>query len=283
VAGVGALIEEAVCGANGLGTALAEGEYVEVFGPEHFILGFHAHTCLGIPLRDTEGAVVGALGVSGKRPDDAPRLREILVSAAHAIEMELAAARLEEDMARVLAAQHAPLEPLERLLGDILQAQASVRLRLESAADQLAHHRLTHARDLLELAATVLHRFRRQAALWRGLALEETSAPRPVALDTALRELVELLEAEAAGRQVALVFHAIEPVVIDADPQALSRALLRALLGGIETARGGVLCVDLLRVPEGGSVSLTPIPGPGVTSAAPAPLRLVAPSIQAGP
>lgn len=215
---------------------------------------------------------------SVKRPDVGQRLREILRCTAHAIEMELLAARLEEDMRRVLATQHPSSEPLERLLGDVLQSQASVRLRLEVAADQLAQNQLTHARDLLKLAAAALDRLRHQAALWCSLARHETAAPRPVALDAALRELVELLEVEAATGCVELVLHEIEPIVIDADPHALARTLFRFILGAIKAARGGVLYIDLFGAPEGGYLCLAPAPGAGVADGAPMPLRVVLPS-----
>jgi sigma-54 dependent transcriptional regulator, acetoin dehydrogenase operon transcriptional activator AcoR len=278
VPGPGALLEEGACGANGLGTALAEGGYQEIVGPEHFIQGFHAFTCQGIPLRDEDGAIAGVLSVSVRRPEVRQRLREILLCAAHAIEMELLAARLDEDRQSVLATQRPSIEQVNRLLGDVLQAQASVRLRLEVAADQVAQSQLTHARDLVQLAAAVLGRFRRQTALWRGLAFDEAAAPRPVALDAALRELVELLEVEAAVSHVELVLHEIEPVVIDADPHALARALFRVLLHAIKAARGGLLCIDLFQVPEGAELRLAPVPGPGVADGAPEPLRLVVPS-----
>ncbi|MFS8065952.1 MAG: sigma-54-dependent Fis family transcriptional regulator [Byssovorax sp.] len=275
VPGPGALLDEGACGANGIGTPLAEGGYVEIVGPEHFIEGFHPFTCQGIPLRDEDSAIAGVLSVSVRRPAVGQRLREILLCAAHAIEMELLAARLEEDMRRVFARQHPVIEPLERLLGDVLQAQASVRLRLEVAADQLAQSQLTHARDLLKLAATVLDHFRHQAVLWQRLALDETAARRPVALDSTLRELVELLEVEAAMGHVEIILHEVEPVVIAANPHALARALFRVILGAIKAARGGVLYVDLFQVPEGGYLCLAPMPGAGVAAGAPEPLQVV--------
>lgn len=278
VPGPGALLAEGACGANGIGTPLVEGRYVEIVGPEHFIEGFHAFTCQGVPLHDGDSAAAGVLSVSVRRPGVGQRLREILLCAAHAIEMELLAARLEEDMRCVLAMQHPTIEQLERLLGDVLQAQASVRLRLEVAADQLAQSQRTHARDLLELAATVLDHFRRQAVLWRRLALDETASPRPVALDATLRELVELLDVEAAVGRVELVLHEIEPVVIDTDPHSLARTLFRVILGAIKAARGGVLYIDLFQAPEGGYLCLAPAPGSGVADRDPEPVRVILPS-----
>jgi len=93
------------------------------------------------------------------------------------------------------------LEQLERLLGDVLQAQASVRLRLEVAADQLAQNQLTRARDLLTLVTAVLDQFRHQAALWRGLALDKTAAPCPVALDGSAASAAPVRPANFAGAE----------------------------------------------------------------------------------
>jgi sigma-54 dependent transcriptional regulator, acetoin dehydrogenase operon transcriptional activator AcoR len=46
VPGPGSLLDEGACGANGIGTPLAEGAYAELVGPEHFIGGFHPFTGL---------------------------------------------------------------------------------------------------------------------------------------------------------------------------------------------------------------------------------------------
>ncbi|WP_437965167.1 GAF domain-containing protein [Sorangium sp. So ce260] len=283
VPGPGALLEESACGANGVGTALAEGGYVELVGPEHFIQGFHAFTCQGIPFRDGKGEVAGVLSVSVRRPEVGRGFREILLCAAHAIEMELLAERLEQDMERVLAARDVPTEELKRLLQDILQVQAAARLRIEIAADQLARNLLTHTRDLIQLAATVLCRFRRRAALWRALALDETVAPRPVALDATVRDIAELLEVESAVRDVTMTIQEIEPVVVEADPHTLARALFRVLLGAIKAARGGVVHLALRSRPTGGELCLTLAPGLGVTLNAPLPVRILVPARQGAP
>jgi transcriptional regulator of acetoin/glycerol metabolism len=274
VPGPGALLDEATGGTNGMGTAIAENTYVEVIGPEHFIDGLQRFTCLGIPLRDGTAATAGVLSVAVRRPGVARRLREIMLCAAHAIEMELLAARLEEDLRRVLMAQGPDTGAFERLLGDILQAQPAVRLRLEFAAEQLSRSRLTLACDLLALAARVLSRFQRHAALWRRLALDEPEASRPLDVDTMVRELVEMLEIEAAVREVEIVVHEVEPVTVEADPHDLSLALFRCLLGAIQAARGGAINVGLRRRPAGWELRVVPAPGPGAAPTSLRPLRL---------
>ncbi|MDI1476806.1 hypothetical protein [Polyangium sp. y55x31] len=277
VPGPGALLDEAACGTNGIGTAIAENGYVELVGPEHFIEGFQAFTCQGIPLRDGTGAMAGVLSVSVRRPEVVYRLREIMLCAAHGIEMDLLAARLEGDLERVLVARDHWAEALDRLLGDIVQAQAAVRLRLAFAAEELSSHRLTHARELLALATTLLEQFRRHAALWRVLARDEAAAPRPIQLDALVRDLLELLRTEASVRNVEIVLCDIESVVVDADPNTLARWVFRSLIGAMRATRGGAIRVDLYRSADGAALHIFPVPGPGMAQASLAPLKLVVP------
>lgn len=277
VPGPGALLEEGACGANGIGTPLVEGGYVELVGPEHFIEGFYPFTCQGIPLYDGTGALAGVLSVSVRSPNVGHRLRQIVFCSAHAIEMQLLAARLEEELCRALSLQGSGVEHLERLLGDILQGQQTVSLRVAMAADRFARQELTHARGLIELAAAALGRFQRQAALWRALALEAAAAPCALALDVALFEMVELLEVEATIGRAEVVLHEVEAVVVEADPNVLARTLFRGLFSAIRAARGGVVHIDLRRTRGGGELCLRAIPGAKVADEAPGTQRLTIP------
>ncbi|MDC3979775.1 hypothetical protein KEG57_04640 [Polyangium jinanense] len=254
-----------------------ENAYVEIVGPEHFIEGFQVFNCQAIPVRDGAGAMAGVLSISVRKHEAGHRLREIMLCAAHGIEMELLAARLEEELKQALVVGGQLEEALERLLGDILQAQAGVRLRLAFAAEQLSFDRLTHARDLLALVTTILERFRLHAALWRELARDEPAASRPVPLDALVHDLLELLQTEASMRNVEVVLHDIEPLVIEADPNTLSRTVFRHLLGAMRAARGGAMQVDLRRNADGAELHILPIPGPGLTRESLAPWKLVVP------
>jgi signal transduction histidine kinase len=57
-------------GNNGIGTALATGEPVLVYGIEHCVPQFHSAYCLGVPIR-SGGEIIGALDISVTRPEDA--------------------------------------------------------------------------------------------------------------------------------------------------------------------------------------------------------------------
>lgn len=61
---VGSQWTEALCGTNGLGTALALGRPVAVTGPEHFFLRLGEVSCSAAPVRDANGELVGVLDAS---------------------------------------------------------------------------------------------------------------------------------------------------------------------------------------------------------------------------
>lgn len=237
VPGPGALLSEAACGANGLGTPLAEGGYVELVGPEHFIQGFHPFTCQGIPLRAPDGQVAGVISTSVRRPDASARLREILLCAAHGIEAELLRERLERDLQRALEAAPDEASPLERLRQDVMQAQATARVRLLSAARVVARSARRELR-LVHEAAQAIDTFRRRAELWRMLASEEQQPPRRVDLQESLRELADLLETELRVRQAHLEVEG-EPASLLAEPHQLYRQLFRGLMQALEHAGEG--------------------------------------------
>ncbi|MBE0548089.1 MAG: GAF domain-containing protein, partial [Rubrivivax sp.] len=60
----GSCWSEALCGTNGLGTALATGRPVAVTGLEHYFLQLGDVSCTAAPVRDARGEVVGVLDAS---------------------------------------------------------------------------------------------------------------------------------------------------------------------------------------------------------------------------
>lgn len=61
---VGSCWSEALCGTNGLGTALAVGTSVAVTGLEHYFLDLGDVSCTASPIHDAHGAIVGVLDAS---------------------------------------------------------------------------------------------------------------------------------------------------------------------------------------------------------------------------
>ena len=240
VPGPGSLLSEAYSGANGIGTPIAEGAYVELVGPEHFIDGFHPFTCQGVPVRDADGQIAGVVSISMRQVEAARRLRDILVCAAHGVEAELIRDRLEEDVRRVIALGGRDDEALlEQLRQDVIQSQATARLELTMAARDLAKDRIQYSMRLIALAQRSIQSFARQSALWRDLVSTELGAPRLVELDVLVRDMAALLKTEATMGRIELHIAVAEPVRVLADPRRLSRELLRAFLRVFEAARGG--------------------------------------------
>lgn len=60
----GSCWSEALCGTNGLGTALAAGQPVAVTGLEHYLLKLGQVSCTAAPVRDTRGEIIGVLDAS---------------------------------------------------------------------------------------------------------------------------------------------------------------------------------------------------------------------------
>ena len=61
---LGANWREETIGNNGIGTALAGGEPVMVYGIEHYNTVYHSCGCLGVPIRGIDDSIVGAIDIS---------------------------------------------------------------------------------------------------------------------------------------------------------------------------------------------------------------------------
>ncbi|GBE95399.1 GAF domain-containing protein [Nostoc cycadae] len=249
--GPGSLLSEAVAGANGIGTPLAEADYIEIISAEHFIDGFHPFTCQGIPLRDDKQNIIGVLSISLRRADARERLKEILLCASHGVEAELLIANLEKDVRRVLESNPNEYQPLEELRQDIVQAHQAARLKLEIVSRMVAVNRLDYAIQLLRQAEQSIQIFRRRAEIWRNLASFEIGTLQPVSLTDNISDLVDLLSTEAVIRQVQVVTDWYEPIIVVADPRSLLRQLLRYFLQALDHAgKGGTVKVVVKEIPN---------------------------------
>lgn len=247
----GSLLSEGTAGANGIGTALAEGSYVELVGPEHFIEGFHVFTCQGVPLLGLGREAVGVLSMSVRREETAVKVRDILFCASEAAECELLSERLTQTLATAQSQAHI----LESLRQDIVQRIAMARLQFELGAHQIAAN--MDASRTLGAAQQLIQKFRRQAAVWRNLVGQSTAAPEPVDLADLVNDFISLMETEARVTQVQLAWERYErPLVLD-DVQALSQRLLSAFLNAMQvTPAGGRIAVVLAKREREGVVML---------------------------
>ena len=86
---LGSCWSEKVAGSNGVGTVLALGKALQVFGCEHFCINSHKWTCSGAPIHDPEGNLVGAIDMTGPYEKANPHTLGMVVASAHAIENEI--------------------------------------------------------------------------------------------------------------------------------------------------------------------------------------------------
>lgn len=228
----GSLLSEAYAGANGVGTALAEQGYVELVGPEHYIEGFHAFTCQGVPLQGPSG-LMGVLSMSVRRQETADRVRDILFCASEAAECEL----LARWMTQATADVRAPL--LEQLRQDIVQGITVARLRLEVAARQLAAG--ASAEQTIDATLRLTGQFARQAVVWRDLALDEPAASEPEVLDLAdtVDIFMALMQTEARVMSLHFEWKQAERLPVLTRRHALSRRLLGTFLTAMQGAMPG--------------------------------------------
>lgn len=263
VPGPGAVVSEAMCGSNGIGTPLAEDRYVELVSTEHFMHGFHPFTCHGIPIHAPSGEPEGVVSVSVRQPETAERLHEILVCAAYGIATDLMRLRLVDQVTDVVAAGPcASLEPLHAALVQVGAMPHGVSQR-EAAPDRDPGQAMM---QLVRLAGEAIRALERRGRDWLELSSGEPGTPSPVALVGEIADLVAALEPEARRRRIEVTYgRELEAVTIMADRRKLRRDAFRLLLRGFDAAEGGgVITIDIGREPSTGLcyVRLEAVPGP---------------------
>jgi signal transduction histidine kinase len=127
----GASWHERDLGSNGVGTAIATGEPVILRGPEHFQESYLGWTCIGVPIRGSDGAIAGALDLSVPNEHARGHAWGWALSLARGIEASL--------MATVPGDQHEASGAIADLQGRIRDVAAMLeRLaeRLDLSADE---------------------------------------------------------------------------------------------------------------------------------------------------
>lgn len=241
----GTLCSEECSGATGLSTTLAEGRYVEIIGPEHFIQGFHKYTCQAAPIHGPEGDIVAVASTALRQHEASTRLRSLFLCATHGIEAELMQRRLAADAQQVRDAAEPRSQDLEKLRQDVVQLHTLARLNISLAA-RVSGERPQAAARLVRAADQAIQQFHRFAAFWRLLAGIPPEPTEPLDLPAQLWLLGELLETELATRDVHLVLE-----LPDAGPAVhahVLRQLFHHLMATVELAgRGGAIRVRVWR------------------------------------
>lgn len=224
----GALLAEANAGANGIGTALADGHYVELVGPEHYIEGFHVFTCQGVPLAAPSGRHGGVISMSVRRVEAANKVRNILFCASEAAECELLASWLTDQLV-----EGRPLPALlESLRQDMIQRIAMTRLQIEVAARQIAAG--GQAGDVVEAARALGRKFRRQARVWQDLVQEAEPRTERVRLLDLVEAFTDLMATELRVAGVTLRWGEVDDIAVSLQRQPLVRRLLDLFLTAIQ-------------------------------------------------
>jgi sigma-54 dependent transcriptional regulator, acetoin dehydrogenase operon transcriptional activator AcoR len=94
--GPGANWAEASVGTNAIGTALATGKPMQVFGEEHYCRSHHAWSCTAAPIFDPKGELWGCFDISGPTKADHSKSFALVQSATREVEKRLSAVYLSE-------------------------------------------------------------------------------------------------------------------------------------------------------------------------------------------
>lgn len=87
--GPGALWSEESVGTNAIGTALATGKPIQVFGREHYCESHHGWSCSAAPFFDPLGSIVGCFDISGPCGEDHSLALSLVLDAVRLLEKRL--------------------------------------------------------------------------------------------------------------------------------------------------------------------------------------------------
>ncbi|MEU4396052.1 GAF domain-containing protein [Kribbella sp. NPDC023855] len=144
----GAVWSEDAIGTNGMGTALAADQPVQIHSAEHLVRRIHAWTCAAAPVHDPDtGKLIGAVDVSGPLRTVHPAMMALVTAAAQLAEGQLRVRMAAADeqlrarnMRHLIALGDAPgalLTPSGRVLAVQPLAWLPDRLHVPSGADRI--------------------------------------------------------------------------------------------------------------------------------------------------
>lgn len=144
----GAIWSEDAIGTNGMGTALAADQPVQIHSAEHLVRRIHAWTCAAAPVHDPDtGKLIGAIDVSGPLRTVHPAMMALVTAAAQLAEgqlrVQMAAADEQlraRNMRHLIALGDAPgalLTPTGRVLAVQPLAWLPNRLEIAAGADRV--------------------------------------------------------------------------------------------------------------------------------------------------
>ncbi|WP_236615135.1 sigma-54-dependent Fis family transcriptional regulator [Desulfovibrio sp. X2] len=99
--GPGANWQEGCVGTNAIGTAIATGRPMQIFGEEHYCRSHHPWSCTAAPIFDPTGKMWGCFDISGPLTADHSRCLDLVLGAARELEQRLARLYYSEMEARM--------------------------------------------------------------------------------------------------------------------------------------------------------------------------------------
>jgi len=234
---VGANWSEDCLGSNGIGTALRLGHPVFVYGVKHFGERHKGWGCLGVPIRENDNQIVGALNVSVPTERAYPESLIPALACVSAIEALLSgpcedcSARHPRTTTRELLASaiHDLRNPMTVAKGlSQLGARHSESASLRSYFEQID--------EQLDYVGAMLHEILEG---FRQSEFENGSVA--VVVDEAVRQVEPLAEAH----DIKIEFEQLGPSIMQCKPKLLKRAVHNLLSNAIKAT------------PAGGRVSVT--------------------------
>jgi PAS domain S-box-containing protein len=250
----GASWHEREIGCNGVGTCLAAGEPVLLIGPEHYQEAYLEWTCIGVPVRDASGRIVGALDLSVPTTGAHPHTWGWALSVAETIQDALErwgpASEAESELS--IPAATSPLQTVRgvmRFLATRLHLAPSHARYLEQAQQQIdaadaelqsALLRVVHNEQQVRKELTEIEALYATAPV--GLCVLDNTL-RYVRVNQRLAEINGLEVADHIGRTVAEVLPDLAPTAEPVLRRVLESGepLMNIELSGMTPAQPGVL------------------------------------------
>ncbi|MFC0624720.1 GAF domain-containing protein [Kribbella deserti] len=213
----GAIWSESAIGTNGMGTALATDQPVQIHSAEHLVRRIHAWTCAAAPVHDPDtGKLIGAVDVSGPLRTVHPAMMALVTAAAHLAEGQLRVLMAAADeqlrarnMRHLMALGNEPgalLTPTGRVLAVQPLAWLPHRLEVPEGAERI---QLGDGREAVVESLAEGYLLRIPGAVRRRTSLDlkllgsgqpvATVNGRPIALTLRRAEVLALLMLHPAG------------------------------------------------------------------------------------
>jgi len=110
---IGCCRSEQYAGTNGIGTCLAVGKPIQIYGSEHYIQPHHEYVCSAAPIRNVDGQIIGCLDVVG--PISLPHNHTLAMVSASAdgIEKELKMTEAYNQLSTITNQMHSTIQAID--------------------------------------------------------------------------------------------------------------------------------------------------------------------------